>query len=75
MGTKRIQGHNEFAGNFRAVQITSEQPKHFHLAFAQGIDQTLVNVRSVFSLVKRSQELVNIVRRDTVFRGLFKQEG
>jgi hypothetical protein len=26
-----IQGHNEFAGNFRAVQVGSEQPQYFKL--------------------------------------------
>jgi hypothetical protein len=47
VGTHGVQGHDEFAGNFRAVQVGSEQPKHFKLTFAQWLDQNLFDGRSV----------------------------
>ncbi len=34
VGTHGAQRHHEFTGNFRAVQIGSEQPEHFQLTFA-----------------------------------------
>lgn len=34
VGTQSAQGHYEFTGNFRAVQISSEQPEHFQFTFA-----------------------------------------
>ena len=41
VGTHGAQRHHEFTGNFRAVQIGSEQPEHFQLTFAQRLDQEL----------------------------------
>ena len=32
-----IEGHHESAGNVRAVQVSSEQPQHVALAFAQHL--------------------------------------
>src|SRR5947207_2504580 len=51
VGTHGIQGDHELPGNVGAVQIASEQPKHFQLAFAQRLDQAFFDGRSVLSSV------------------------
>ena len=37
VGPQGVQGDHEFAGNVRATQVSSEQPQHVALAFAQHL--------------------------------------
>ena len=41
VGTQGVQRHDEFTGNFWAVQFGSEQPEHFQFTFTQRLDQRL----------------------------------
>ena len=38
--TYGAQGHHELAGNVRAVQFGSEQPKHFTFTFREWLDES-----------------------------------
>ena len=59
-----VQGHDELAGDVRAVQVASEQPKHVQLAFAQWLDQALLDGRAALGLVNGCQESTDIARGD-----------
>src|SRR5260370_27872421 len=48
VGTQGVEGHYEFVGNFRAVQVGSEQPKHFKLTFREWLELNPFDRRSVF---------------------------
>jgi hypothetical protein len=38
VGAQGVQGHDQFAGNFRTAQFGSEKPKHFQFTLAQWLD-------------------------------------
>ena len=38
VGAQGVQGHDQFAGNFRAAQFGSEKPKHFQFTLTQWLN-------------------------------------
>ena len=52
VGPQGVQGHHEFAGNVRAAQVGSEQPKHVTFTFAQWLNQALFGGRSSSAVPK-----------------------
>ena len=56
-----VQGHHELAGDGRTVQLGSEQPEHVELAFAQWLDQGLLDRAVLLGLGHGRQELTDIV--------------
>ena len=68
-----VQGHRQFAGDVRAVQVGSEQPEHVELAFAQRLNQILLDGRAVVRLAGGCQQSTGIAPGDPMLRGRFQQ--
>ena len=41
VGAQGIQRNHQVAGQFRATQVSAEQPQHVKFTFAQGLDKIL----------------------------------
>src|ERR1700680_1589195 len=72
--THGVEGHHQLRSNFRAVQVGTKQPEHFQFTFREWLDQHLGDGRSAWSPARGCQELMDIVRDDPVFGGLFQQD-
>lgn len=73
MCPERVDGHDQLAGDTRAVELAREQPEHRQLSLAQGLDERLPAWPFGHSIVESLQNAARVGRETALLGGSFEQ--